>query len=101
MSDKATVIEPEHWDIHISSGKGYFDLNVKELWRYRDLLRMFVKKDIITVYKQTILGPIWFVVQPMLTSLMYLLIFNSIAKIPTGGVPPILFYLIGSTLWNY
>lgn len=90
-----------NWDISITSHRGYLDINFRELWRYRDLLLMFVKKDIITVYKQTILGPIWFVVQPMLTSLMYLLIFSSIAKISTGAVPAILFYLIGTTLWNY
>ncbi len=92
----------DKWDIHISSRRGYLDIDFKELWRYRDLLMMFVKKDIITVYKQTILGPIWFLVQPILTSLMFLLIFSSIAKIPTGqGIPPILFYLAGTTLWNY
>src|ERR1017187_4959229 len=95
------IINNEEWDISITSGPGYLDFNIKELWHYRDLLLMFVKKDIITVYKQTILGPIWFVVQPVLTSLMFLLIFSSIAKIPTGGIPPMLFYLIGTTLWSY
>jgi lipopolysaccharide transport system permease protein len=88
-------------DISITSSRGYLDINYKELWRYKDLLLMFVKRDIITVYKQTILGPVWFVVQPLLTSLMFLLIFSSIAKISTGEVPAILFYLIGTTLWNY
>ncbi len=101
MSDKAVSSDTGNWDIEITSEKGNLDLNVKELWRYRDLLRMFVKKDIITVYKQTILGPIWFLVQPLLTSLMFLLVFSTIAKIPTGAIPPILFYLIGTTLWNY
>ena len=101
MSDKAVSSDMDNWDIEITSGKGDLAPNVKELWRYRDLLLMFVKKDIITVYKQTILGPIWFVVQPLLTSLMFLLVFSTIAKIPTGTIPPILFYLIGTTLWNY
>ncbi len=91
----------DKWDIVIAPGRGYLDFNAKELWRYRDLLLMFVKKDIITVYKQTILGPIWFVVQPILTSLMFLLIFNSIAKISTGAVPAMLFYLVGNILWSY
>lgn len=91
----------EKWDIVIAPGRGYLDFNAKELWRYRDLLLMFVKKDIITVYKQTILGPIWFVVQPILTSLMFLLIFNNIAKISTGAVPAMLFYLVGNVLWGY
>src|SRR4051812_41753094 len=89
------------WDIYITSDRRYVNINFKELWRYRDLLMMFVKKDIITVYKQTILGPIWFVVQPLLTSLMFLLIFNNIARISTGHIPAVLFYLIGSILWNY
>lgn len=93
--------DSERWTFTISSHRGYLDFNLKELWRYRDLLLMFVKKDIITVYKQTILGPIWFVIQPLLTSLMFLLIFNNIAKISTGEVPAILFYLIGSVLWSY
>lgn len=93
--------DQEKWDIVIAPGRGYLDFNAKELWRYRDLLLMFVKKDIITVYKQTILGPIWFVVQPILTSLMFLLIFNNIAKISTGAVPAMLFYLVGNVLWSY
>jgi len=93
--------DTDKWDIYITSDRRYLDINLKELWRYRDLLLMFVKRDIITVYKQTILGPIWFVIQPMLTSLMFLLIFNNIAKISTGSIPAILFYLIGSILWNY
>ena len=101
MTEKTMTHDPDKWDINITSGRGYFDINFKELWRYRDLLMMFVKKDIITVYKQTILGPIWFVVQPMLTSLTYLLIFSNIAKLSTGHVPAILFYLAGTTVWNY
>ena len=101
MNDKILSNNTGTWDTVISSHRGYLDVNFKELWQYRDLLVMFVKKDIITVYKQTILGPVWFVVQPMLTSLMYLLIFNNIANLSTGTVPPILFYLIGTTLWNY
>jgi lipopolysaccharide transport system permease protein len=89
------------WDISISSGRGYFDVNLKELWRYRDLLRMFVKKDIITVYKQTILGPIWFLLQPIFTTLIYVVIFGRFAKISTDAVPPVLFYLGSVTIWNY
>jgi len=98
-----TDITNEHveWDTVIGPKKNNFSLNLKEIWRYRDLLMLFVKKDIVTIYKQTILGPLWFLIQPLFTSLMYLLIFNSIANIPTGGVPPILFYLLGTTLWSY
>lgn len=93
--------DSQNWDIEISSSRGLFDINMAELWRYRDLLGMFVKKDIITVYKQTILGPIWFLLQPILTTLVYIIVFGRIAKIPTSGVPPVLFYLGSLTLWNY
>ena len=93
--------DTDTWDIKITAHNSYLDFHFNELWHYRDLLLMFVKKDIITVYKQTILGPIWFIVQPVLTSLMFSFVFGSIAKISTGAVPPILFYLIGTTLWSY
>lgn len=101
MVDEAKSNDTDQWDINITSGRGYLDLSLGEIWRYRDLLRMFVKKDIITVYKQTILGPIWFLLQPIFTSLMYVVIFGRFAKISTDGVPPILFYLGSVTLWNY
>ena len=101
MAEITNSSDIDKWDINITSGGSYFDFHFNELWHYRDLLIMFVKKDIITVYKQTILGPIWFVVQPLLTSFMFFFVFNSIAKISTGVTPPILFYLIGTTLWNY
>ncbi len=89
------------FDIEIRPKKNAFDINIREIWGYRDLLRMFVKRDIITIYKQTILGPIWFIVQPILTSLTYMVVFSRIAKISTDGVPEILFYLSGITIWNY
>ena len=91
--------EVEHY--RISSRNHWFDLKLKEVWRYRDLLEMLVKRDFITFYKQTILGPIWFIVQPMLTTLIYILLFGNIAKISTDGAPQILFYLSGITIWNY
>lgn len=78
-----------------------FNLKLKETWRYRDLLGMFVKRDIVTIYKQTILGPLWFLIQPLLTTLVFTVIFGSVAKIPTDGLPPILFYLAGVTAWNF
>ena len=93
--------ETDNWDIKITSGGGYLDFHLSELWHYRDLLLMFVKKDIITVYKQTILGPIWFIAQPLLTSLMFFVVFTNIANISTGSVPALLFYLVGTTLWSY
>ena len=94
--DGATV-----WDIDITSGRSDFSFNFREVWRYRDLLRMFVKKDIITVYKQTILGPIWFLLQPIFTTLTYVIIFGHFARIGTDSVPPVLFYLGSVTMWNY
>ncbi len=78
-----------------------FDLRLKEVWQYRDLLLIFVHRDFVTVYKQTVLGPLWFFIQPFLTTIVFTVIFGSIAKIPTDGLPPMLFYLAGVTSWNY
>lgn len=89
------------WTEEIKANPSLFSVNFKELWHYRDLLLMLLKRDFITFYKQTILGPIWFFVQPILTTLMYVLLFGQIAKLPTGGVPQIAFYLSGVTIWNY
>jgi len=92
----------EHWLYVISSKKKLLDLNFKEIWNYRDLLFLFVKRDIITLYKQTVLGPLWYLIQPLFTSLIFTLIFNNLADIPTGeGVPNFLFNLAGITSWNY
>jgi len=85
----------------ISSKQSVFDLNLREVWQYRDLLLMLVKRDFITFYKQTILGPLWFVVQPLLTTAIYVVLFGNIAKLSTDGTPQILFYLSGITVWNY
>jgi lipopolysaccharide transport system permease protein len=85
----------------ITPRKSLFELKLDEIWHYRDLFFLFIKRDITVSYKQTVLGPLWFLIQPMLTTLMFLLVFGRIAKISTGGVPPILFYLGGITVWNY
>lgn len=95
------VNENEAWDQVIEPKNSLFSLNLQELWRYRDLLLMFVKRDVVTVYKQTILGPVWYVVQPILTTAIYVLVFGQIAKISTDGLPQILFYLSGIVMWNY
>ena len=79
----------------------FFHLNLKEIWQYRDLLEMYVKRDIITFYKQTILGPIWFIIQPIFTTIIFMFVFGGLAGIPTDGIPQPLFYLSGITLWNY
>ena len=95
-------MKDENWLYTISSKHKLINLNFKEIWRYRDLLLLFVKRDVVTLYKQTILGPLWYVIQPLFTSIIFTLIFNNLANIPTGdGVPAFLFNLAGITSWNY
>lgn len=93
--------ELEDWNIIIQPKRHLFSINLKQLFVYRDLLRMFVKRDIVVVYKQTVLGPIWFIVQPILTMVMFVFIFGNVANIPTDGVPKPLFYLAGIVMWGY
>lgn len=94
--------EPQQkWTETIEAEHSLFDLKLKEVWRYKDLVYMFVKRDFVSSFKQTILGPIWFFINPILTTIVYLVIFGRIAKLPTDGAPPLLFYLAGVTLWNY
>ena len=90
-----------NWTEEIKSKDSLFSINFKELWHYRDLLLMLLKRDFITFYKQTILGPIWFFVQPVLTSLIYVVLFGQVAKLSTDGLPQLAFYLSGITIWNY
>ena len=91
----------EKWLYEISSKHKLIDLNFKEIWRYRDLVVLFVKRDITTVYKQTILGPLWYLIQPLFTSVIFTLVFNNLGSISTGSIPPFLFNLAGITAWNY
>lgn len=93
--------QKEQWLYTISSQHPLIHLNFKEIWRYRDLLILFVKRDIVTLYKQTILGPLWYIIQPLFTSVIFTLIFNNLGQISTDGVPPFLFNLAGITAWNY
>lgn len=93
--------QKEQWLYTISSQHPLIHLNFKEIWRYRDLLLLFVKRDIVTLYKQTILGPLWYIIQPLFTSVIFTLIFNNLGQISTGAVPPFLFNLAGITAWNY
>ena len=90
-----------HWTEIIESSHSLFDLNLKEVWRYKDLVYMFVKRDFVSGFKQTILGPIWFFINPIFTTIVYIIIFGNIAKLSTDGAPKILFYMAGITLWNY
>lgn len=89
------------WLFEITPKNKFFSLNLKEVWQYRDLLMLFVKRDVITVYKQTVLGPLWYLIQPLFTSVTFTIIFNNVAGINTGTVPPFLFNLAGITIWNY
>jgi lipopolysaccharide transport system permease protein len=99
MNKSENVSAP--WLFEITPKNKFFSLNLKEVWQYRDLLVLFVKRDIVTVYKQTVLGPLWYLIQPLFTSITFTIIFNNVAGIDTGSVPPFLFNLAGITVWNY
>lgn len=94
-------MKKDQWLFEITPKKSLLSLNFKEVWRYRDLLLLFVKRDVITLYKQTILGPLWYIIQPLFTSIIFTLVFNNIAEISTGETPPFLFNLAGITAWSY
>jgi len=89
------------WGEVIHPHSPWFSLRLKELWRYRDLIMLFVRRDIVAVYKQTILGPLWYIIQPILTTLVFTVVFGNIAKLSTDGMPPMLFYLAGVVGWQY
>ena len=89
------------WTTVIQSRSGWFNLNLSELWQYRDLIALFVRRNFVATYKQTILGPIWFLLQPLITTLIFSIVFGNIAGIPTDGLPQILFYMAGIVSWNY
>ena len=91
----------EEWDLTIEPQTSLFELNLKDVWRYRDLLWMFVKRDFVSFYKQTILGPLWFFIQPLFTTIIYTFIFGGLANLSTDGLPQPLFYIAGITAWNY
>jgi lipopolysaccharide transport system permease protein len=96
MSEQIT-----EWDLTIEPQSSLFDLNLKDVWRYRDLLWMFVKRDFVSFYKQTILGPLWFFIQPLFTTIIYTFIFGGLANLSTDSLPQPLFYMAGITAWNY
>ena len=91
----------EKWTTEIRPKDSLLSIDFKEIWRYRDLMMLFVKRNIITQYKQTVLGPLWFVIQPLMTTVMYMVVFGGIAKISTDGLPQPLFYLAGISFWQY
>jgi lipopolysaccharide transport system permease protein len=96
-----SVAADEGWTTVITPHRGWLDWRLKQLWRYRDLISLFVWRDFVSAYKQTILGPLWHIIQPLLTTITFTLMFGKIAKLPTDGVPPFLFYLSGNVMWNY
>lgn len=89
------------WTVEISPDKKWYDIDIKNLWRYRDLYWMYIKRDIIVQYKQTVLGPLWYLIQPVLTTIMYMFVFGGLAGISTDNVPQPLFYMSGIMLWSY
>lgn len=91
----------ENWTTEIKPKTGWFDVNLKELFQYKDLITMFVKRDFKTLYKQTILGPLWIIINPLLTTIMFTIVFGNIANISTDGMPQIVFYMLGTTVWTY
>jgi lipopolysaccharide transport system permease protein len=95
------IIEEEKWSMTIQSQRRLLDLQLGELWHYRDLIIMFVRRDFVSVYKQTILGPLWYLIQPFLTTVIFTFIFGNIAKLPTDSLPPFLFYMSGTVVWSY
>lgn len=101
MSSDNVLTPKSEWDLIIKPQRGWFDLRLDQLWRARELIMMFVWRDFVSVYKQTILGPMWYIIQPLLTTLMFTIVFGKIAHLSTDGLPPFLFYLSGNTVWTY
>ena len=95
------IKQVDNWDLIITPNRGYFEFHFNEIWNFRDLLLIFIRRDIITQYKQTILGPLWIVIPPILTTLVFTLFFGNIAGISTDGIPNILFYMAGIINWNF
>jgi lipopolysaccharide transport system permease protein len=94
-------VQTHKWNKIIRPRNGWFDIHPGELWKYRDLIGLFVRRDFVSIYKQTILGPVWYFIQPLLTTIVFTVIFGNVAKLPTDGVPPFLFYLSGVIAWRY
>lgn len=93
--------QASEWSMIIRPKRNLFDLRLGELWRYRDLIGLFVRRDFVAIYKQTILGPLWYLIQPVLTTIIFTVIFGNFAGLPTDGLPQFLFYLSGTVIWGY
>jgi len=96
-----TVKTEEQWDLIIEPKRKLLDLPIREVIKYRDLIALFIKRDFVTQYKQTVLGPLWFVINPLISTVMYIFVFGNLAKLSTDGVPQILFYYAGTMLWTF
>jgi len=94
-------VPKQRWDLILRPRTGWFDVHLSDVWRYRDLIMLFVWRDFVAQYKQTILGPLWHVIQPLFTTIIFTVIFGKMAGLPTDGLPPLLFYLAGVTAWSY
>jgi lipopolysaccharide transport system permease protein len=101
MTSQEIITSHDEWDLILRPQRSWWDLRLRDLWRYRDLIRLFVWRDFVSLYKQTILGPLWYVIQPILTTVVFTVIFGDIAHLSTDGLPPFLFYLAGNTMWTY
>ena len=94
-------VPDEDWTMILRPRRSWFDLRLRELWRARDLIMLFVRRDFVSVYKQTILGPLWYIIQPLLTTITFTFIFGRVARLPTDGLPDFLFYMSGTVVWSY
>ncbi|MCD6577498.1 MAG: ABC transporter permease [Anaerolineaceae bacterium] len=98
---KEKQAQDQDWDLVIKPHRAWWDLRLGQLWRYRDLIKLFVWRDFVSTYKQTILGPLWYLIQPLMTTLVFTVIFGNIANLPTDGLPHFLFYMSGTVMWTY
>ena len=101
MIKSKTIQTQNSWDEVIKPVHGWFNINIKEIIRYWNLILLFVRRDFVIFYKQTVLGPLWYIIQPLFNTLVFTLIFGKVAKIPTDGIPPFIFYLSGTVVWSY
>ena len=101
MSMETAQADKDKWLYEIKPKRGWFEWHLEDLWNYRDLILLFVRRDFVSQYKQTVLGPLWYLIQPIFTTITFTIVFSRIAGISTSGLPPILFYLSGLTAWNY
>jgi len=101
MTSQNLIDKNDTWTTILRPKRGIFDLHLREVWSARDLIMLFVRRDFVSVYKQTILGPLWYLIQPLLTTIVFTVIFGRIAGLPTDGLPPFLFYMSGIVIWSY